>query len=863
MTRPHSSFSRVAITIVVGLIVVACVSASSPGPLTAPPRSSPHTVQPPASSSPPDLAITAVSAGWYHVCALTSGGGVKCWGNNSHGQLGNGTTIDSLFPVDVAGLASGVIAVSAGFIHTCALTTNGGVKCWGENDESGRLGNGGTTNSSIPVDVSGLATGITAIAAGFGHTCALTTDGGVKCWGGNGQGELGTDTTGDPSLVPVDVSDVASGVIAIAAGNSFTCALTSGGGVKCWGHDDGGALGDGSTTDGTSPIPVDVVGLGGGISAIALGGAHACALTAGGGVKCWGSNSHGELGDRASSGNFSPLPVDVSGLTGGIGAIAAGTRHTCALTTGGGVKCWGDYPFGGLGDSPTTHPSIPVDVPSLAAGISAIVAGHGHSCALTSRGGVKCWGDNGGIPGGVVPVEVDFGASPSDSEPTSPVSAALPVSGSAREIGLGIHMAPGADGSLFVSIPRPEGAVLALLDGAGHPRPGWPISIEHSTHCRPPMSADDGSVRIVCDGTDLPKFDLDASDVRAFAFDAAGREMTGWRTRLRPGIGSVAGDELTWFAQQYFTDVVMTGTVSHEAWLTTIAASGAVRIGTRVPMLETTAGEAWAIGPDGVAYGSINNFGDSPEAPKSWELVAVGFAGAQRGFPITGDGTASEPAYDAAGRIHLTVETGSVDSPYNGPARTLVFDAVGKAVVGGSGELGVQATDDCVAIEGSCDAPGTPLVGPDGTTFVIEAHHNGTIIVGLSPAGHVLAGWPYRSGAGYQGIGSCCAGDSDPAFNLAAPAISPDNILYLIHATKAPSVGGSIVAVGPDGRVRPGWPVELTRPGAEFWSVVVGSDGTVYALAIEPESDVTSSATILAIASDSTILWATTIIDPP
>jgi alpha-tubulin suppressor-like RCC1 family protein len=126
--------------------------------------------------------VVQVVAGYYHTCALTTGGGVKCWGHNDSGKLGDGTTTDRATPSDVSGLGSGVSALAAGSGHTCALTTEGGVKCWGHND-SGQLGDGTTTSRATPVDVSGLASGVSALAAGSGHTCALTTEGGVKCWG--------------------------------------------------------------------------------------------------------------------------------------------------------------------------------------------------------------------------------------------------------------------------------------------------------------------------------------------------------------------------------------------------------------------------------------------------------------------------------------------------------------------------------------------------------------------------------------------------------------------------------------------------------------------------------------------------------
>ena len=338
--------------------------------------------------TPAPVSLTALTAGKSHTCALTTAGGVKCWGDNGNRQLGDGSTTDRLTSVDVPGLGSGVTALSAGNSHTCALTTAGGVKCWGYN-LFGQLGDGSNTDRLTLVDVSGLSSGVTALSAGQSHTCALTTAGGVKCWGDNQYGQLG-DGSGAQRPTPVDVSGLGSGVIAISAGAFQTCALTTAGGVKCWGYNLFGELGDGSNT--RRLTPVDVSGLGSGVAALSAGAFHTCALTTAGGVKCWGANLYGELGD--GSGAQRLTPVDVSGLGSGVTALNADSFQTCALTTAGGVKCWGKNDLGQLGDGSTTQRLTPVDVFGLGSGVTAIGAGGDHACALTTAGGFKCWGDN-------------------------------------------------------------------------------------------------------------------------------------------------------------------------------------------------------------------------------------------------------------------------------------------------------------------------------------------------------------------------------------------------------------------------------------------------------------------------------------
>ena len=311
--------------------------------------------------------VSAIAAGGRHTCALTVAGSVFCWGNNDAGQLGDGMEAKKNTPVEVVGLASEVRAITAGGAHTCALTTAGGVKCWGAND-SGQLGNATETNSSIPVDVVGLTNDIVIIEAGGHHTCALSSSGLVTCWGDNEDGQLGDGTTVDKNI-PVNVMGLTRGVRVIAAGGYHTCAVTATGGAMCWGDNSQGQLGNGAEADKTAPS--QVVGLARGISTISAGSglvgesesfvsAHTCAVNTTGGVRCWGNNDDGELG--AGGTIDQNIPVEVAGLTNGISAVAAGGLHTCALTMAGAVKCWGDNTQGQLGNGLTTDSLTPVDV---------------------------------------------------------------------------------------------------------------------------------------------------------------------------------------------------------------------------------------------------------------------------------------------------------------------------------------------------------------------------------------------------------------------------------------------------------------------------------------------------------------------
>ena len=321
----------------------------------------------------------AITGGYIHTCGLRTGGAVQCWGNNWFGQIGSSYLNDrNPSPVQVEGLF-GVVAITSGQYHSCALREDLTVLCWGDN-ASGQLGDGSPGSSATPVPVGGL-TDSTAITARWAHFCALLDDRGVQCWGDNSNGQLGEGQPGT-ATVPVRVVGV-NDALAVSVGQAHTCTLLADGAVRCWGDNGFGQLGDGTTTD--KALPVAVSGVSDAIS-IAAGEQHTCAVVGDGTVRCWGQTIYGQLGGSGSQ------PVIVTDL-GEVAAIAAGSAHTCALLNDGTVRCWGFNGDGQLGDGTRTNSIVPVAVAGLS-GATAISAGNGHSCALVDGGTVRCWGSN-------------------------------------------------------------------------------------------------------------------------------------------------------------------------------------------------------------------------------------------------------------------------------------------------------------------------------------------------------------------------------------------------------------------------------------------------------------------------------------
>lgn len=329
-------------------------------------------------------AVLALGLGGASVALADS---ALAWGDNVWGQLGNGSSTNSNVPVAVTGLSRGITGAAAG-IHSLAIQ-NGAAKAWGRN-WWGELGNGSNANSDVPVNVTGLSSGVTAVSAGSGHSLAIQ-NGAAKAWGHNSSGELGNGSNGSDksSNVPVAVTGLSSGVTAIAAGVDHSLAIQNGA-AQAWGM--GGVLGNGSYTQ--SNIPVTVTGLSSGVTAIAAGYVHSFAIQDGA-AKAWGYGYHGELGNGSSGRDaFSNVPVDVAGLSSGVTAVAAGDYHSLAIQNGN-VYAWGWDSWGQLGNGGATgiraEPVLVLDRPIDAV---AVVASSGSSYALFGDGALWVWGFN-------------------------------------------------------------------------------------------------------------------------------------------------------------------------------------------------------------------------------------------------------------------------------------------------------------------------------------------------------------------------------------------------------------------------------------------------------------------------------------
>lgn len=342
-------------------------------------------------SSPPEASVQ-LALGYLHSCARTNDGKVRCWGYNGAGQLGDGISFDAgarspaLVPQEVPGI-NDAVQLASGLSHSCVVHRNGAVSCWGLNS-FGQLGDATENRSSSPVDVIGVTDAV-SVACGTSFTCALLKGGTVSCWGANYSGQLGDGTKIDRPTAAA-VSQL-SGVSALAAAENHACAIVTGGTVKCWGKNADGQLGNGSTVESLAPTPLASLA---NVAQIVAASRFTCARLASGQVNCWGTNESGQLG--TGSANMAPNPSPAITNVADAVSIWVGYDHACAARRTGDVVCWGAAGSGQVGSG-----SVPADAsiprPTAVVGVSGaldVSTGGDHSCATTRTGAVFCWGNN-------------------------------------------------------------------------------------------------------------------------------------------------------------------------------------------------------------------------------------------------------------------------------------------------------------------------------------------------------------------------------------------------------------------------------------------------------------------------------------
>jgi hypothetical protein len=451
------------------------------------------------------------------------------------------------------------------------------------------------------------------------------------------------------------------------------------------------------------------------------------------------------------------------------------------------------------------------------------------------------------------------GASTPGPWPTPAVTAAVTPASLPVQAG-SVQLATGPDGGLYVLVNRtrslqsdpPNTAVLALLDSAGRPRAGWPIQIAgfacgvdpYEGLTGQPLVATDGSVRLVCDSD--PDGDR-AGNRLAFAFTPEGALIPGWPVDPQSGdsweqVATVVGDRL-YVPGRQITGEGGTPGASVASWVNEIAADASGREGTHITTPNGVMPNV-VLAPDGSLR--VVAMGDT-----TW-IMGVDVSGPIPGWPLTFDLSVSQPSFGPEGQMYLA-------QVRSGRTSTQAVSRDGQARAIGSEPVDIEQTEQWQGA-GPEGGAAPPIVSTDGTEFLIEDRDSGLRVVALDPAGKVMAGWPYQAAVHVEWLGRCGA-DTGCGVRRTAPGVGPGNVLYLLLAADDASKGGSIVAIGPDGAVRPGWPLVLPDAGSVYRSVVVGPDGTAYAVALDRVTEPTT-ATILAISPDGSIRYRVPVVAP-
>ncbi len=348
-----------------------------------------------------------VSAGYQHSCAVSTATTLYCWGNNAAAQLGTDDQQDHFSPTATAATSLNWDRVSAGRFHSCAIAAKNGERrlyCWGSNG-SGQLGTGDDRSGPKPLEVKGGFTDWLQVTSGISHSCAIRSEGGrngLYCWGENKAGQAG-----DPSFnivrTPRPLTGKQYGWGYVTGGFSHTCAIRDEEGKKklyCWGANSDGQLGVG-VVDRAHPGPVEVSGGFDDWTAVSGGYYHTCGIRDEGGAQklyCWGNGATGQRGDGGSGRGATPVPL--AGDNGSWRALAAGSNHTCAIRDEGADRalyCWGDNRYGQLGVGGEDRSNKPVKIKSVYSDWSQLSAGETHTCAVREKSGryqTFCWGRN-------------------------------------------------------------------------------------------------------------------------------------------------------------------------------------------------------------------------------------------------------------------------------------------------------------------------------------------------------------------------------------------------------------------------------------------------------------------------------------
>jgi alpha-tubulin suppressor-like RCC1 family protein len=735
-----------------------------------------------AHAAPPIAGFMSVSTGDNHTCAVTTTNAVKCWGLNTSGQLGDATVTPRLIPHAVPGL-TGIASLSSGSAHSCALATGGAtVWCWGLNDH-GQLGNGGSGNGGrLPnVVVVGPAVGdIAQIELAAQFSCLVSTAGRALCWGRNDDGQLGINHAGvgESRFTPAQVVGLTSGVSEIAAAGKHACALMSAGGtVKCWGLNDHGALGVSSYVSPFSQVPIDVPGLTN-VTAIAVGGQHACALS-GGAVKCWGLNASGQIGNNSTADAHSP--TSVSGLPAGIVSIAAGSQHTCAVSGVGALYCWGLNTNGQVGNNSTTNRLVATAVPGGATDIAAIELGRTHSClVMTPSQLTKCWGGNasGQLGDGTLtdlynPFLPDppTGVHASGGDRVAKVAWTVPASDGGHALTTyTVQTIPGG-ALLQVIAPQTSVTVHGLTNGVAY---RFKVTARNSVGFSRASAASAAVVPAGLPGA-ASQLAVATGDGRAtvswHAASSNGSAITTYRVSAAPGGRTtiVSGSRRS---------ATLTGLTNGSTYTFAVRASNKVGAGPIVSITKTLAlakSGYWMLGSNGAVYpfGSSQQFGSAsyPGWAGGTAATAIAVRRDGRGYWVVDNGGGVH-AFGAAGFYgdHPGLPAGenvSTISPTPTSAGYWLFTNRGRAVPYGDARFfgdmsGTQLNGPVIASVATPTGRGYFMVASDGGVFTFgDARFKGSTgnihlnrpVVGLSPTLSNQGYWLVASDGGVFAFG--------------------------------------------------------------------------------------------------------------